>query len=170
MKIAIGSENPTKINAVKKAIQAIYPDAQVLPFPANSGVSEQPRSLEETLQGALNRATHTLNTLTPDLAIGLENGLNFTPQGTFMIGWCVIIDKNNIQGLSQPPALLLPKTIAKALKENPDLTPKNIQEHFQNHQGMVDYLTKQLVHREEGWEIAIRYALATFISPEIYKS
>ena len=53
MKIAIGTKNPTKVNAVKKVFGDTFTYVEVA---VQSGVSPQPFSDEETIQGAVNRA------------------------------------------------------------------------------------------------------------------
>jgi len=73
LKIIVGSGNPDKIVAVKKAFSHALISAFV---GAQSGVSSQPIGYDETIQGAINRmqGCHTLNP-DADLYIGIENGL-----------------------------------------------------------------------------------------------
>lgn len=67
MHIAVGSSNPVKINAVINACTETWPDVVVEGFDVPSGVDDQPRSDEETVTGAVNRAKEALKMLTvPD--------------------------------------------------------------------------------------------------------
>lgn len=60
MKIAVGSTNPVKINAVITAASETWPDVLVKGFDVSSGVDDQPRSDKETMTGAINRAKGAL--------------------------------------------------------------------------------------------------------------
>ncbi|MBP7213466.1 MAG: DUF84 family protein, partial [Anaerolineaceae bacterium] len=56
--IIVGSENPSKIEAVRLGFQAVFPNTsfEVLGLEVASAVSKQPMSDQETLHGADNRA------------------------------------------------------------------------------------------------------------------
>ncbi len=58
MIVNIGSKNAVKIEAVKEAMKGygIFSRVMVNFFSADSGVSEQPKSMDETIRGAMNRA------------------------------------------------------------------------------------------------------------------
>jgi inosine/xanthosine triphosphatase len=56
MKIFVASENPVKINAITIAASDRYPDVEVRGLAVASGVSEQPMTDRETLNGSINRA------------------------------------------------------------------------------------------------------------------
>ncbi len=56
MKVIVGSENKVKVRAVREAFEERFPGAVVEGKSVDSGVSEQPLSLEETIEGAINRA------------------------------------------------------------------------------------------------------------------
>ena len=55
-KVLIASENPVKINATKKAFEEVFTDRfEFKGVSADSLVSDQPMSNDETLKGAINR-------------------------------------------------------------------------------------------------------------------
>src|SRR5258708_25029535 len=62
MKVAIGSDNPVKIKAVKDAFKTIWPKKKFTfkGYKVPSGVSDQPMSPEECIKGAKNRARRVL--------------------------------------------------------------------------------------------------------------
>ncbi len=62
MHIFTGSTNPVKINAVVSAASETWPEVQVTGVDVSSGVSDQPRSDQETERGAINRAKAALET------------------------------------------------------------------------------------------------------------
>lgn len=94
--IAVGSKNAYKVAAVRAVADSIpaLAEADCLPFGVASGVADQPMSLEETRQGALNRARAAFleasrsalpscegeDSASGIIAIGIESGL-FCPDG-----------------------------------------------------------------------------------------
>ena len=90
MIIKVGSKNPVKVNAVKETISnySIFSGAEVLPIDISSGVSNQPKSLEETIQGAMNRAKKSFGGC--EYSFGIEDGLAKIPQTkTNYMNFCV---------------------------------------------------------------------------------
>ena len=79
MKIIIGSKNPAKITAVKKAFSDSEVEWIFMDIP--SGVSEQPFSDDETIKGAKNRALNALKEGNGVFGIGLEGGVQETSSG-----------------------------------------------------------------------------------------
>lgn len=57
MKVIVASQNPVKINTTKLGFQLMLPDEEFefIGVKADSGVSDQPMSNEETLNGAKSR-------------------------------------------------------------------------------------------------------------------
>ena len=75
MKIFIASLNIPKVSAVKELIVE-YPmlaQADVQAVQALSGISDQPKSLEETIRGAINRAKYSI--VDADYSFCIESGL-----------------------------------------------------------------------------------------------
>jgi inosine/xanthosine triphosphatase len=113
MKIIVASLNQQKIAAVKE-LMAEYPmfaGASIEGVSVPSGISDQPKSLEETVQGAINRAKGAFHDA--DYSFGIESGLVAVPQtktGTMDLCVCAIYDGKNIHlGLSsafEPPILV----------------------------------------------------------------
>jgi inosine/xanthosine triphosphatase len=98
MRIALGSENPIKIQAVKNVFSKIYPNLKLHIFSVKivSNVPDQPFN-QDTIKGAINRAKEVMAITETDLAIGIEAGLlefPLTLSGYFDMQWCAIIDKN----------------------------------------------------------------------------
>lgn len=79
--VRVGSLNEPKLAAVRSAIGAYAPDAQVEGVSVTSGVPEQPVGFEEIIRGARNRAARAFSKLRCDLAIGIEDGLVALPTG-----------------------------------------------------------------------------------------
>ena len=110
MKIIVASANPQKIKAVADMVPKydFLTGASVEGINVPSGVSDQPKSIEETVQGAINRAKAAFNDV--DYSFGIESGLMAVPQtksGIMDVCVCAIYDGKNIHlGLSsafEPP-------------------------------------------------------------------
>ena len=75
MRIAVGTENPVKIAAVREVFEDLFKDEQVevLGMPVDSTVPIQPFG-EEVIVGAKNRALKSLNSGDADYGVGIEGG------------------------------------------------------------------------------------------------
>lgn len=115
MRIGIGSLNPVKVAAVRNIVHMyeLLSGAEVVPVSASSSVPEQPKSLEETVRGAKNRARQAFEG--HDLGFGVESGLiNVPGTRTGMMDCCVcaIYDGDDYSiGISSafecPPAVMV---------------------------------------------------------------
>jgi inosine/xanthosine triphosphatase len=79
--VRVGSLNEPKLAAVRSAIAAYAPGAEVEGVEVASGVPEQPVGLEEIIRGARNRAAGAVSGSACDLAVGIEDGLVPFPTG-----------------------------------------------------------------------------------------
>ena len=91
--VAVGSNNPVKIQAVKAAFEMMFQSASIEISPVNvpSGVSDQPFGDDETKLGARNRAQSAHAAANAcDFAVGLEGGLEIEakPDGSKVL-WCM---------------------------------------------------------------------------------
>lgn len=173
MKIAVGSTNPTKVEAVRRILGRVYPGCEVIGLNAPSGVADQPIGDEETRQGSLNRARAALIAGEADLGLGLEGGVVFTPHGAFTMGWVAIMDRHGRVGLSQSPWLQLPPAVADAIQAGGELGPVMDQltgeKDTKKHGGAVGVLTQGLFDRQTAWELSVACALAPFLNSELYQ-
>lgn len=115
MKIIVGSKNKIKVEAVKEILKEYshLSGAQVLEIEVPSEVSDQPKSLEETIAGAMNRARNAFGDC--DYSFGLESGLMVVPNtksGFMDVCVCAIYDGNEFHlGLSS--AWEAPKSVTE---------------------------------------------------------
>ncbi|MCA9369932.1 MAG: DUF84 family protein [Pseudomonadales bacterium] len=103
MTICIGSTNPVKVAAVKNAAAHVFgKSVSIQSRSVGSGVSEQPRSSDETKQGAENRARSALSQVSSGseglkdevkLGIGLEGGVALDSAGVlWSFVWVHVVD------------------------------------------------------------------------------
>jgi inosine/xanthosine triphosphatase len=119
IRIAVGTLNPAKVQAVESALMSVV--AKILPVDVSSGVSNQPFSDEETIQGAVNRARNALAQTGADLAIGLEGGVVETEYGMFLCNWGALVSLKGEPILAGGARILLPQEIARQLKRGIEL-------------------------------------------------
>lgn len=104
LKIVVGSKNKIKIEAVKEILEdySHLSCAQIVEMDVASEISDQPKSLEETVRGAMNRAKNVFKDC--KYSFGLESGLMEVPNtksGFMDVCVCAIYDGNEFHlGLS----------------------------------------------------------------------
>ncbi|PIT93904.1 inosine/xanthosine triphosphatase [Candidatus Falkowbacteria bacterium CG10_big_fil_rev_8_21_14_0_10_43_11] len=179
MKIIVGSTNPVKIDAVREIIKEydFLAGAEVSGVKVASEISEQPLSLEEIIQGAINRAKKAWQDC--EYSVGIESGLMSVPKtktGYMDITACVIYDGQETSvGLSsvfeQP--LELTKIVLKAQgKIDISHAAKAMGlvqlDNIGYEGGMMGLLTKGRVNRKDYTKEAIRTALIQLENKELY--
>ena len=177
MKINIGSKNKVKIEALREIIKD-YPDflgAEIFPVIVDSGVSHQPKSLEETIDGAMKRAKNCFNDC--DYSFGIESGLIKVPEtktGYMDTTACAIYDGKKFHlGLSS--CFEYPIKVTEYVLENNielsdafrdlGLTDK---QKIGEEEGIIGVLTKGKYNRKEYTKEAIRTALIHLENKDLY--
>lgn len=177
MFINVGTKNPAKIEAVQEIIKDydFLKDATVVGVEVESGISEQPFTLEETIQGAMNRAKNAFNNC--DYSFGLESGIFPVPQtktGYMDVGVCAIYDGREFHlGLSS--CFEYPKKITElVLKDGLNISDASRQTGLTEHEyvgyaeGTIGILTKGRLDRKGYTKQAIATALIHLENPELY--
>lgn len=148
LKIIIGSKNPAKIAAVKNVFTE---NAEIVSLNIPSGVSEQPFSDEETIEGAINRAKKALWEGAGDIGIGLEGGVHETSQGLLVCNWGALVTNGMDPIIAGGARIILPEEIAKRLRCGEELGP--VMEDYANmknvrkHEGAVGVFTNGYINR-----------------------
>lgn len=176
MKINVGSTNQVKVQAVAEALK-LYDDfsgAQVGGVKVASDVSDQPRSMEETIRGAKNRAQAAYQDRAPDdtvgasFGFGIESGLMSVPHtktGYMDFSVCAIYDGNDFH-LGFSPALECPQEVIDCVEKK----GMNLNEAFYHvgltdnpevgsAEGMIGLLTKNRMTRKDYTKQAILMAM-----------
>lgn len=175
MKVAVGSKNPVKVNAVKLAFETIWPGEvwEVTGVDIKSGVSDQPMSIKESIQGARTRAKRSLELLHAEFGVGLEGGIFHEGEFYFDGGWAVIRDTKRREGIGAtaqipvPPVMLRLILEGKELGEVCDIVFK--QQNTKHGDGHFGLMTKNAITRTEGYKDGIIMALTRFIHPELFE-
>ena len=121
--VIVASTNPVKIEAARLGFARLFPD-QAFAFEGvstPSGVSDQPMTGPETLQGALNRA-HRARDSRPDADfwIGIEGGIEEAGEQMQAFAWVVILSERLV-GKSKTGAFCLPRQVADLVRQGKEL-------------------------------------------------
>ena len=172
MKIAVGSLNPLKLEAVKNILSRAGRDDQFVAVSVESGVSHTPLSNQETIAGARRRAREARKSAGADRGVGLEGGMNRLGEDWFTAVWCVISDGDG-ETVGGGVHFQLPPSVVRAItEEGKEMGPAmdvlagtNMSKRRMGAEGL---LTEGLIDRKTTFEIAVIYALAPRLSPEYF--
>ncbi|WP_299089222.1 DUF84 family protein [uncultured Metabacillus sp.] len=152
MKIAIGTKNPTKVNAVQAAFASYLP-GEFRSIDVPSHVSAQPLTDDETMTGAINRAKNALDAVEADIGVGLEGGLIKTKHGYFLCNWGALICKELQPIVAGGARIIVPEEIGKEVfngTELGDVMDQYVKIHnVRHHQGAIGIFTNGIVDRTE---------------------
>ena len=151
IKVVVGSKNPVKVEAVAEAFQKYWPKCEVMGAEVSSGVSAQPMSELETMNGARQRAYGALKIDSEtQYGVGIEGGVSelnpTSPSWSGMHGgrgklyecaWVCVVKKSQItnsqilksksqeyeEGLGGGLYFELPGKIAQKIREGGELGP-----------------------------------------------
>jgi len=175
MRIAVGSENPVKIAAVKEAFEKVWPNKsfEVIGAKVLSGVSDQPMNLSHTIKGSTRRAKLAIKKVNADFGVGLEGGLEKIGKEWFDAGWIVVIDKKGTIGMGGSIRMHTPKSMMTLIKRGIELGVVNDivfkKKNSKMGDGHFGNMTNNAITRKDGYRDGVISALARFIHPEIYK-
>jgi inosine/xanthosine triphosphatase len=171
--IMVASTNPVKIEAALSGFQAMFPDETftVRGVSVPSGVSAQPMSDEETLQGALNRA-HAVRDLHPDADFwaGIEGGCEEKHDELWAFAWVVVLAGDSV-GKSRTGAFTLPHEIAELVRQGVELGIADDRvfgrSNSKQGNGAVGILTADVIDRAGYYQHAVVLALVAFKNPTL---
>ncbi|AFZ72267.1 inosine/xanthosine triphosphatase [Natronobacterium gregoryi] len=167
MQVAVGTENPVKVEAVERTLERFDPSVEAVAV--DSGVAEQPWSVAKTVAGAENRARRALEATDATYGVGLEGGVarfEGVP-GLFLIMWCVVTDGDRVER-GGGPALRLPDDVVDRLEEGAELGPVMDEllgtDGIAKAEGAAGALTDALTDRRQALGEAVASASGPFLS------
>lgn len=176
MKVAIGSLNPVKIEATKQAFLAVWASEtfQFIAIATDSGVSAQPMSDDESIQGATNRAQRALKQADAEYGVGLEGGLQKTGNHWFDCCWVVIVDKHGNQGIGSTIKLIVPEKMMALIQQGKELGEVCDmlfnKTNAKQAEGFFGLMTNNLITRTSGHRDGVIAALAPFLHPKLSRA
>jgi inosine/xanthosine triphosphatase len=170
--VAVGSANPVKLAAARAVLATFAPEARVEARAVPSGVSDQPFGDDETIQGARERARAVREALDADLGVGLEGGVVDGPGGMRTCAWCVVVHRDGREGVGGSLAMPLPDAVAAMIRDGEELghaMDALVKQRGTKHgAGAVGVLTDGRIDRQGAYEVLVTYALAPFLTPELF--
>ena len=122
-KIVVGSLNPVKAEAVRSGFQRVFPEEsfEVEGVAVPSGVSDQPMTDAETLQGAKTRAENA-RAARPEAAywVGVEGGCDYLGDDLVAFAWVQVMGKVS-SGNARTGMFRLPKKVQNLIEEGIEL-------------------------------------------------
>jgi inosine/xanthosine triphosphatase len=172
MKIAVGSANPAKIRSVQSVTDTLFPGSVIQGVKTESGVSEEPMSAEEMIEGAINRAKRSRDLLDADYGIGMEGGHEIIGERQFVCGFIAVVDRSGKIGIGASSRMELPQKIVKRMKAGEqfhdivdDLSGEDA---MGTKQGLMGILSNGHISREVSYAHGLIFAFSPFISDKKY--
>ena len=173
MKVVVGSKNPVKINATGNILRKIYKNVEVTSKDVDSGVSDQPFGLDETIKGAVNRAKNAYSD-EADLSVGIESGLMEIPgsiTGYIDLQWCAIFDGDIVtigvsSGFEYPPKVI--KKVLNGVEVGDVMDKITGVEDLGQKKGAVSYLSHDMLDRTQNTEQCVLTAMIPRMNHDIY--
>ena len=177
MIITVGSKNPTKIAAVTNLLTGhpLFDGAVVKAVDVANEEFGHPKSLEDTVHGAKQRALHCFKNCT--YSIGIESGMIKSPDaksGYFETTVCAIFDGSQYHlGLS--PSFEWPTEVVKLILQGMDGSQAFKKIGLTEHEkiglaeGGIFILTHGKINRVKINELAVMMALIHLENPDYYK-
>ncbi|MDR3074412.1 MAG: inosine/xanthosine triphosphatase [Candidatus Methanoplasma sp.] len=160
VRIAVGSLNRIKIEAVRTVMERIFGNVTVIPCDVKSGVPEQPKG-PETRTGALNRAEQAIGD--HDMSVGIEAGVFDTDDGLYDFQYCAVLDRDGRMTVGVGPGFRYPDKVAELVSEG--MTVGEAVKRLYNcrdigrRQGAVGLLSKGLLDRKTLTEQSVTAAM-----------
>jgi inosine/xanthosine triphosphatase len=172
--IVLASKNPVKIQATLGGFRSLFPDEefQVVGVIVPSGVSDQPMTDEETLQGARNRTVGAAQSQPQaDYWIGIEGGVEEFAGEMVAFAWIVVSDGVR-EGKSRTGTFTLPHPITELIHQGIELGKADDilfqRSNSKQMNGAIGILTNDVIDRTELYQPSVVMALVPFLNPELY--
>jgi inosine/xanthosine triphosphatase len=173
--IVVASQNPVKTQAVLHGFQRMFLDQEfdIETISVPSGVSSQPRSDAETLQGAVNRAAEAARQLPrADFWVGIEGGVEDTQEGEMTaFAWAAVWDAR-LMGRGRTGTFYLPPAVTELIRQGKELGEADDmvfgRSNSKQENGAVGLLTGDVIDRAQLYEHAVVLALIPFKNPRLY--
>lgn len=174
LRIIVGSKNPVKVGCTREAFSQAFGNVGLVEgVDALSNIPAQPRSEEETLLGAKNRATHAKSLVhEADYWVGIEGGVDEDPQGMYAFAWIYVLHRSGKSSQSKTGTFYLPPRVVALIQDGMELGhADDLVFQAQNSKqqgGSVGLLTHGLITREAYYQQAMVLALIPFLNESLY--
>lgn len=174
-RIIVASNNPVKVQAVEKGFSSMFPVEvfEVEALGVTSGVSDQPMTSAETLQGARQRAENARQkSPRADYWAGVEGGVEEEGEGLAVFAWIVVLTDTGV-GMARTGTFYLPPRVAELVREGRELGEADDivfgRTNSKQKNGAIGILTDNAIDRARYYEQAVIMALIPFKNPALYQ-
>lgn len=187
-RVSVGSTNEPKLAAVRSALAPFAPDVRVEGVAVDSGVPAQPVGFDEIILGARTRASNASDSLSCDLAIGIEDGLVRLPvsargDGPAAAHWnigCAAVTDGERTALGFSSAFAYPPACAEPAVRDREPIGTLFDRLWQQHRGLrsqrhsaqsvgnIGRLSEGALPRAEYARHGVLCALVAFLQPDLY--
>jgi len=173
LKVAVGSTNEVKIDAVRNMFTQAFGLVEVISMEPPGGLDRQPME-ERVAQGAISRAKHAIESTAADFGVGVEAGLflNKILNKYLDIQYCAIVDAFGKITVGHGPGFEYPPQVIKAVLDGKTVgdTMSKITgiEKIGHKLGSIGYLSDGMIDRTSLTELSILMALIPRIRTELY--
>jgi len=172
LKVVVGSRNPVKVNSVRNVFLKFFQDLEVVGEDVGSKVSVQPRTEEETLEGARSRADQVFERFRPDFSVGVEGGIQRIGDNIFSFAWVCIKSKDGLVGLGRTASFPVPRKVMELVEGGLEMGEANDLvfkvEGSKQRGGLIGHLSKGKLDRTGLNEQGVVCALLPFLNKELY--
>jgi inosine/xanthosine triphosphatase len=175
--VAIGSTNPAKKKGVKLAFSRFFGDFHLKLVDTTSLVRAQPVGLDETVEGARERAIFALESARPDFSVGVEAGLVELGKGWpghyLNLQIAAVVDSAGRLSFGCSSGFPIPASFVAKLKRNHEELGRytyeltGSQEVSEEH-GIVYHLSRRRLSRVEMTEQCVSMALVPWLNKRAY--
>jgi inosine/xanthosine triphosphatase len=186
LQIAVGSTRRPKLNAVTEAVSSFAAQLQaefnIIGFEVESGVSHTPRTREELMRGARQRAealvAHCKAANIPAVYfVGLEGGLDHVSEKStnrvFLESWAYVTDGRTghfgSSGSIELPAALAEEVLVRGTELSVAIDRFAGAAGIRDAQGAWGVLSGDLITRQESFRLAVITAFAPFFNQKMYQ-
>jgi inosine/xanthosine triphosphatase len=168
----VGSRNPAKIEAVRRALARLAPACTLQAVDVASGVADQPVGDHATREGARNRARAALELTGSDVAFGLEGGVVHEPPVVWLVSWVAAVTRDGRSGDASGLRMALPSAVPDRLAAGDELGTI-IDDLFgvtasKQQTGAIGLLTEGFVSRTDAFADLVAMACAPLLRPDLY--
>ncbi|MDD2907228.1 MAG: inosine/xanthosine triphosphatase [Candidatus Gracilibacteria bacterium] len=178
MKIAIGTTRAPKVDGIKNGIKncPYFKDIEVeyILESVSSDISDMPLSIEETMQGAKNRANNLKKSgIIADFYIGIEGGTTQIGDKKY-IGGIVYIEDNKSKGhygfspMMEVPKLVVKKLYEEGLELGPVMGELSGKTDIRSENGSMGAWSNDMLTRVDEFSSAFQAAISPFFN-DYYK-
>lgn len=170
-RVAVGSTNPVKINAVRRAFRLLC-SAVVEGVSVESGVPPQPLGFREVIAGAVNRARSAMRIAGSDYGVGVEAGLVDTGAEHIELQAAAIMGPGGRISIGLSQGFMIPPGWVDEIRSRVELGVVASRETGRvgigEKLGLIGFLTGGHVTRTDLTYNAVVMALVPWLNPGLY--